>query len=488
MFKKLLSLALASLMLILAVSCAKPDNPETQTTAADAQTTESQTVDTTPENEVDSLPEVKFNNATYTILSRKNTVYEVSAEEISGDIVKDAVFQRNSTVEDRFGVKIVVETEPGEWGNRATFVQKVANEYMGGTAGCYDLIMTHSAYIVDIGIAGYAYNMNDLENIDFSKKWWCPAYTANVDIDGFVFSAIGDLTYSLYERLQCMFFNKSIFAANNLPDLYELVASKEWTFDKMKEIALSVGSDLNGDGKYDADDLYGIGLNNHTCRIFQTTFDTKMTVADGEGRQKINLPNEKYTNVYTDVYNFIKGNTQVRWDGEADSQVTLFMNDKLAMFAGRLGNAVTMKEMEHEYGIVPFPLYNADQTDYISGARDYMTAMAIFGKLDNPEKTGVVTEALCMYGYKMITPAYYETSLKFKYISDPIAMSMLDIIRDHLTFDFAMTFTAQIQTFFSIMGDNIANSDPNIANYCKGKQKGWGIDMDKIYAAYEKLK
>lgn len=486
--KKIIAFLLALMTLLLAVSCGTSGQTDDTTAQADTTAaTPDEPVDTTPANERDTLPDVMFTGEDYTILSRKNTAYEIEADAITGDLVNDAVYERNATVSQRFGVNIKVVTQPGEWTDRATFVEHVGNVYMSGSAA-YDLIMTHSAYIVDIGTSGYAYDINDLGEIDLSKRWWCPEYTNNVNINDMIFSAVGDLTYSLYERLQCMFFNKQIVSDKNAPDIYALVQNNEWTFDKFKEIVIAVGEDLNGDSKYDENDLYGLGINNHTCRLFQTTFDTQMTVKGPDGRQIINLPNEKYTTVFTDVYQFVKNNTQVRWDNDADKQVPLFMNNKLMIFAGRLGNAVTMKDMTNEYGIVPFPKYDANQARYISGARDYMTAMAVFAKLSNPRKTAVVTEALCMYGFQKITPAYYETSLKYKYMSDPVAVGMLDLIRDNLTFDFAMTFTAQINTFFSIMGDNIQNGDPSIAGFCKSKATIWGKSLDKIYESYDALK
>lgn len=486
--KKILCAFLALLMLF-AVSCSEAGSDGTATTAdASAGATENGTPEeTVPANERDTLPDKKFPGETYTILSRKNTAYEILSDGITGDLVNDAVFTRNGKVEERFGVKIEVLQEPGDWGDRTSFVKRVENVYMSGTES-YDLIMTHSAYIVDIGIQGFAYDMNTLDQIDFEKKWWCPAYTKNVNIDGMIYSAIGDLTYSLYERMQCIFFNKTLTAEYSIPDLYELAQNNEWTFAKLQEITMAAGKDADGNGVYDTTDIYGLGFNGHSCRALQTSFDTQMTVPDGDGRQKINLPNEKYINVYNETLKFVRGNNHVRFDNEADNQVQMFMDGNLMLFAGRLGNAVRMKDMTSEYGIVPFPKYNADQADYISCARDYMTAMCIFGKLKNPEKTAVVTEALCMYGYQLITPAYYETTLKYKVFNDPIAMNMLDRIRDTLTFDFAMTYTNQLNLLFSTMGDNIQNNVASISNLLKGQTVVIQKAIDNLYESYEKLK
>ena len=48
-----------------------------------------------------------------------------------------------------------------------------------------------------------------------------------------------------------VFFNQRIFQKDSLPDLYELQKNKQWTWDKMLEIAIKATRDTNGDGKID---------------------------------------------------------------------------------------------------------------------------------------------------------------------------------------------------------------------------------------------
>lgn len=51
--------------------------------------------------------------------------------------------------------------------------------------------------------------------------------------------------------MEALLFNKRIFEEEGLPDLYELVANDEWTFDVLKEIAVSATKDFDGDGVID---------------------------------------------------------------------------------------------------------------------------------------------------------------------------------------------------------------------------------------------
>jgi hypothetical protein len=165
----------------------------------------------------------------------------------------------------------------------------------------------------------------------------------------------------------------------------------------------------------------------------------------------------------------------------------MFINDQLLFFSEKLGNAATMKDMQSEYGILPFPKYDEAQENYISSARVALSAILVVSDITDPAMVGTVTEALCMIGYQKITPAYYETSLKLKYLSDPTAMSMLDLIRDTMTFEFAATYTNSIALIFSTLGDNINKNVPSINSLVKASSKVWKNAIDKLYSDFEKL-
>jgi hypothetical protein len=92
-----------------------------------------------------------------------------------------------------------------------------------------------------------------------------------------------------------------------------------------------------------------------------------------------------------------------------------------------------------------------------------------------------------MYGYREITPAYYETTLKLKYLSDETAMSMLDLIRDNVDFDFAILYTVPLSTMYSFYGESMANAVPSIAGAMKAQAKAWQKLLDKMYDDFEKV-
>lgn len=500
--KNVISLLLCAMIILTLVvslgSCSKGDGEDNGTTTSPAYV--DAPADTAPDgdnvdqpttagaNESDDLGDVRFNGYTYDILSRELTAYEVESSEISGDLVGDAVHTRNVTIEDRFGVNVNVIKKPGNWDNRDSFMATVTNSIMGGTHD-YDLVMTHSAYIVNLALQGCGYDLYELENIDFSKKWWCQKYVDNAAVLGRAYTAMGDIGYTLYEYMECVFFNKRLADDAGVPDLYELVRSGEWTFDKLKEYALLVGEDLDGNGVRDSLDRYGFGTNNHACRMAVTFWDAKMTVPGADGRHVLNLPNEKYLAIYDELYSLVYDNPEnVFFVSEGQKiETQMFMNDQLLFFVEKLGNAATMKDMTSEYGIVPFPKYDLEQQEYISSARDALSAIMVLSDITDPEMVGAITEAMCMLGYREITPAYYEMSLKLKYQSDPIAMEMLDLIRDTMTFDFAATYTNALGLIFSTVGDNIRDNNPSITSKLKVNAKVWQKQLEQLYESFEKL-
>ncbi|MBQ7321161.1 MAG: extracellular solute-binding protein [Clostridia bacterium] len=494
--KRALSLILAMLMLVMTVAAcgAKPDDSTDTTTTApigDTATTTAEVTTTMPEETVapelrDDIPEVNFNGEAFKVLIREETKHEMTSLEVTGDLVGDAVYNREIAVEDRLGVAIEVHTIKGNWDFRNDFIAHVSNSILGGDHE-FDIAMTHNAYLASMILRGLATDMNELEDIDFSKKWWCQKYVENIAINGSVYSAMGDIGVSLYEYLEATYFNKKIAEEHKITDLYELVESGNWTFAKMMEYVKQVGSDLNGDGKLDQNDLFGLAIDNHNVRYTATIWQTEITKPTEDGKRTFNLPNERYVNCYETLYHGIYDNTQVLYDASNVHGLKMFTNDQLLFFTERLSRAAHMKEMESEYGIIPFPKYDENQTEYVSATRDSHSGLMVANNIQNPKLVGTTIEALCMYGYKEVTPAYYETTLKLKYLSDETAMSMLDLIRDSVDFDFAILYTVPLSTMYSFYGAQMDNGTASIAAAVKAQSKAWQKLLDKMYEDFDKV-
>ncbi len=491
MKKTIVWILLLTMLVSSVVACGKADVPDVTTTSADTVTdasSETTTETVAPVETVapelqDTLPELNFNNETFTALSRRSTVDELFCAEQSGDLVGDAVYERNSLIEERFGVKIEVLEADGGWEDRTSFSNRVTNSIMGGDHE-FDMVMTHNGYLATLAQKGCGLDMNTLEQLDFSKKWWCQKYVENVAIDGKVYTAMGDIGYTLYGNLNAVFFNKQLAAESNIPDLYATVRSGDWTFEKMMGYVKLVGADLNGDGKYTDKDLYGLSIDNHNCRYASTIWQTEMTKVGADGRRDINLPNDRYINCYETMYNAVRKTQQVYYSGDASSDTHMFVANQVLFLTDMLSEAAKMREMESDYGIIPFPKYDSEQKEYVSATNDGHSGLLIANNIQNPAMVGTVVEALCMYGRTEVTPAYYETTLKLKYTSDEIAMSMLDLIRDSVDFDFLCLYNTPLNFPYSLYGNCITQDRSSIASSIKAEAYVWQKQLDKMYDTF----
>ena len=108
--KKALSLSLALLMFLSAlVSCSEQPAEKNDSSVSTDTNISSDAAESGSVNErlliPDNLPNVKFDGKSYKIYSREGYDY-VSVEDITGESVNDAVYNRNITIEDRFDVSI----------------------------------------------------------------------------------------------------------------------------------------------------------------------------------------------------------------------------------------------------------------------------------------------------------------------------------------------------------------------------------------------
>ena len=109
--KNKLTLILAALLLMSCTSCGSESQTQTETTISGETTTETDT------NAEYSFPELNMNGDEFVFLqwgemgTRGDPYRDIWVESQNGDIINDATWERNATIEDKFNVKIVERRE-----------------------------------------------------------------------------------------------------------------------------------------------------------------------------------------------------------------------------------------------------------------------------------------------------------------------------------------------------------------------------------------
>lgn len=419
----------------------------------------------------DSLPDdLDFGGAEYRVLVRADDEYNVEfADEEIGEVVNDTLYRRQQSVEDRLNVKIVPVKRLGNWENQNQFITPMRASISAGTDD-FDVIAGYAYYITPFALDGNFINLADFPYIDYEKPWWPDSITTNLKIANKLYFITGDYSLTLIRSLNCLFFNKNLAQDYAVPDIYKLVLDGEWTFDKYVEIVKSVSKDLNGDGVFGLEDLYG--LVSRWYDVYFSAFQLPMTETESDGTLNIAIYNEKFVDTYNKVYELTHDISAlpIRYLNEDNSREhTLFINDQTLFMGRNLEICESLRDMASGYGILPYPKYDKSQDNYYTVSHDDYSLLSI-PVTANPDRYGMigaVTEALAAEGYRNVTPAYFEIALKNKYSRDDESSQMLDILVEGNTFQPAVIYSGSLG---------------NIGHLLRGIQS----DVSDITSAYEK--
>lgn len=130
MKKRILSvILLCSLVLSACGGTAQTEDKESSAPSGESSASETQETGETRAH--DELAAADFGGRTFTILAREETRFEFDTEQ-DGELVNDAVYNRNRDVGERFNCKVGYVIEPGAWGSKDTYQGLIRNSVMAG--------------------------------------------------------------------------------------------------------------------------------------------------------------------------------------------------------------------------------------------------------------------------------------------------------------------------------------------------------------------
>jgi ABC-type glycerol-3-phosphate transport system substrate-binding protein len=266
MKNRILFILCVVLLFTYAAGCAAPADTSPDDTVTAAPETEAETDDLLFR---DDLPERDFEGFSFNLYTRENTThYHFLVENQNGEVLNDAIFTRNSNVSERFNVEFTEVTYVDENLARTTI--------MAGDDSFSMMNVRCSASNV-LASQGLVHSVNSLPYINLDKGYWDRELTEALTVGGKSYFAIGATNLSTYDFMSVLLFNKKLIDDFGLDSPYELVNSGKWTFDRFGEMGAAVTTDINGDGKYNASDTFGLlGVAKYTQVSLLTAADTMM--------------------------------------------------------------------------------------------------------------------------------------------------------------------------------------------------------------------
>ena len=434
-----LLLVLAMISAEFLVSCSDPQKKPSETSPTVTEETAGETEDDGLYH--DGLPDMSYDDADYIIYTYENInmIFPTMCEEQSADILEAAMYKAVLNLEDRFDINLKEITVEDDERKFMTPISAGEYAYDIGNARCTTALLCWEE--------DYIYTFDELAYVDLDKPYWFKSANESLSINNIQYVAIGGYSVAAYSLVHPLLFNKDIVEDVQIDvNPYQQVENGTWTLDAMKVMMAKAVKDLNGDNYMSAEDRYGyLSHYKEVLPSFWISCGELSVAKDSEDAPYLNIESEGFINVFNRIYElthdsgaYFKGNETI---GSEDIPLyavemfsagqSLFM-DTTFFAINRLSNATA------NFGIVPYPKYDENQSQYYSRI-EYYNANMIPVTVQDPERAGLILEALnCEYANTVI-PAYYNVVLQRKKTRDDESIEMLDIIFDTLTVDIGDT-------------------------------------------------
>lgn len=469
---------------------------------------------------IDNLPAElngKYVDQEIVVAVDSNYKYELYASEESDSTVDQLVYKRNQLIQQRFGCTISLDetTATGleDISSHYTYIQDSLNR-----GECqFDLIMLMAYQTGKLVTSGYY--LDWLEDTTYCKasieggaEWWPTNINKDSTIMGHQYLAVSDLCLTTMEMCYSVLFNKDLEGDNNVAKnefntetLYQAVDNGTWTLDHFYNIVKDFYRDSQTSGVQgtkDEADLYGLTLGRGTdsdawafALGFQYVTNNGVDMPEiWTVTTKVNSAIETLRNLTSNDYTY-----GAVW-GDGYSKRTQFFVDGHALFD--LSSLEQLKrdtfhEMESDYGVLPYPKYDTNQKQYLTGTMDHYTMLSIPLYSFNLELTDVVVEALSAESCNSVKDAYYESVLKYNSSRDPDSIRMIELIMAGRRYDLTTYHYAEFASspsggdgsslglFFRYLLSSDTKTDAS--TYWQTNMIVWNNSLDKVIDKYENM-
>ena len=214
-----------------------------------------------------------------------------------GESMNDVVYERNLLVEEKYKTKLEV-----------VFTDNPVNSILSGSND-FDIMYPKISDAMSYAAKGLLQDISDYGYLNFEAPWWMNSAIDSLTALGKLFALSCDVNISSFDAIPVMFFNKAVAEENQIPNLYALVDSGEWTFDTFTALCQDLSGDLNGDQKLTEVDQYGLAVNNFGyIGLFYGTGEI-FVKNDRENTWSLDVTSEKKLNILSDIVKLLNDDT-----------------------------------------------------------------------------------------------------------------------------------------------------------------------------------
>ena len=434
----------------------------------------------------DNLPEdLETEGKTLRLLSGRTDNYGFHSmmtgqEDLSGELVNDAIYEANNVLAERFGITVTEELQ--EFND----VTATARKTISSGDDAYDIITAIDRDVYTMATENMVTALDSLKYVDLSQPWWNSSINNSLTLGGRLWAGYSDAMLTAYDFTHILLFNKEMVTAYDLDNPYDLVENGTWTFTKFREMAMDVTADVNGDNTWDDNDRYGwlavpkqispsiwiasgvqtitkdendlpvftMGADNRMLEALQLAYDLSW------GSSFWYKTTVQHAADVTDPAIFSRGDALF-------SSTAFYM-----LFQGYY------REIEFDYGIIPYPKFDEAQDGYYTRVEGGNMSF-VPTTCGDTDFAGAMMEAYACEFKNTVIPMYYETGMKVKYSRDDTSGRILDMMMANRIYDLGDTiYCMQLRDGFVVTTFNAKK--PITASVIEKNEKKVTKAIDKL--------
>ena len=415
---------------------------------ASGTTTTPGALDTQPKTETDpnsvwDLPVHNLQGHDFLFLVRTTShkqldTFEIAAEDVTGDKINDAVFKRNSILQEKYNCTVSEE--------RTENILTTCREALLAGDYVWDVIYGGFHVMRSLSSSNLLVDLAQLDNIQLQKNWWDHNLAEEMTIHGHTFYAAGDGDTLDDRSAVIVFVNLDILEINRQPNPYEMVKSGNWTIQNMYEIGEACWEDADGDGIFSAksNDIAAQISGNDVNWLYLVGcgFDLSERTSSGEYRLPATL-SEDMLSCWQELKGLITSPHRDLIDNGAN-----FRMQHAAYFVCDIAVALNWSNASHNFGIIPMPKRNAEQENYycpffsgwyssfaipttVDKGTDYQAA----GFESGSEMVAYFLNAFSYESTDTVKVAFYDEVMKKQSVRDAETVEMIDIALANKLYD-----------------------------------------------------
>ncbi len=471
--KKITLMLLVLVLLLSAVACTPKDVPATDPTP-----------DNTP-NDIDEYKdyldalEVKdYNGKDYNVLSTTQTreFYVVEEENV---LLNETIVIRDNDVQKRYNMKLKYNVMDGNQSGATAFTTRIRGAALASGGETFDLVLGQNYYCMSLASEGLWTDLSSIGQLQWDREWYHDNINKSAVISGKQFGGSGEYLMSQTSSSMCLLYNKTLYESNKYEeDIYQLVRDRQWTYEKMNIMVTGLYQDINRSTTRDSEDTYGFLGNSHTVNSIIVGGNCPIASYNDDGTVTVeNYYSDRLVNVFNYLFAFFNENPAVRCATSTDSDfpsnvnvdtfsVYMLANGK-TLFAstwmGNLAGSEDLKNSSDSIGVVPNPLYDTDQEEYVT--YNMRWEMFYIPANADAEYSATILEYLNFTSMRYMLPQYYDNALQLRGADDTADAEMLRIVHDSMYYDFVTVFSQELGGLRDAVAYLIKQNDNGLSSW-----------------------